>query len=72
MRNSGRVSGARASAATIALELLAGPVCTANLVGGLGWFTGWDIDPAADPMTIMLETWGRIGGVPYPAASKPA
>ena len=61
-----------ASAATIALELLAGPVCAANLAGGLGWFTGWNMDPVTSPMTAMLETWGRIGGVPYPAVSKPA
>jgi hypothetical protein len=60
-----------ASAAKIALELLAGPVCAANLATGLNWFTGWDMDPVASPMTIMLETWGRIGGGPYPA-SKPA
>lgn len=60
------------SAAKIALELLAGPVCAANLASGLGWFTGWDMDPVADPMAVMLETWGRIGGVPYPAASTPA
>jgi hypothetical protein len=61
-----------ASAAKIALELLAGPVCAANMVGGLGWFTGWDMGPVDNPMTVMLETWGRIGGVHYPAASQPA
>jgi len=59
-----------ASAAKIALELLAGPVCAANLADRLGWFTGWDIDAIASPMAIMLETWGRIGGVPYPSSSK--
>jgi hypothetical protein len=60
-----------ASAAKIALELLAGPVCGANLAGGLGQFTGWDMDAVASPMVIMLQTWGRIGGVPYPSTSKP-
>jgi len=42
----------------------------ANLADRLGWFTGWDIDAIASPMAIMLETWGRIGGVPYPSSSK--
>lgn len=60
------------SAATIALELLAGPVCAANLASGLGWFTGWDMDPVASPTAVMLETWGRIGGVPHPATSRSA
>ena len=31
-----------ASAAKVALELLARPVCAMNLIGGLGWFTGWE------------------------------
>jgi hypothetical protein len=61
-----------ASAGTIALELLAGPVCAANLASGLGWFTGWNIDSVTGPVTMMLETWGRIGGVPTrPSASPP-
>lgn len=61
-----------ASAAKIALELLAGPVCAANLAGGLGWFTGWDMGAVASPMAIMLETWGRIGGVPCPSSGVPS
>jgi hypothetical protein len=55
-----------------ALRRLTRPVCAANLAGGLGWFTGWDMDPVTSPMTVMLETSGRIGGMPYPAVSKPA
>jgi hypothetical protein len=57
------------SAPTIALELLAGPVCAASLISGLCWFTGWDMDAVARPLVTMLDTWGRIGGVPYPGSA---
>jgi hypothetical protein len=50
----------------LAVELLGGPVSAANLVGGLRWFTGWDFDDVARRTVILLHTWGRVGGVPYP------
>lgn len=50
----------------IALELLVGPMCAVGLLEGLRWFTGWDVDDVSQPAVVMLDTWGRVAGVPYP------
>jgi hypothetical protein len=42
------------------LHLLAGPLCAR-----LRWFFGWNTDAVDPAVTTMLDTWGRIGGVPY-------
>jgi hypothetical protein len=54
------------SAQSLAIELLAGPLCAASLVEGLGWYGGWDSEGLSENVIRMLHTWGRIAGVPYP------
>jgi hypothetical protein len=54
------------SAPTIALELLAGPVCAAALIDGLRWYAGWDASTLSQPTAAMLTIWGKVGGVPIP------
>ncbi len=56
-------------ASTFALELLAGPLCGSTVVERLASYTGWDADEIRRPVVTMLDTWGRIAGVPYPGPS---
>ena len=70
-----------ASAAKVALELLARPVCAMNLIGGLGWFTGWEMDAAfpvkfkficSDQRSVNGLAGGRLLGRGQCPAARPA
>lgn len=49
-----------------ALDLMAGPFCASSLAERLYPFMGWDIADIEPTVIAMLDTWGRIAGVPYP------
>lgn len=54
------------SACDAALHLLAGPLCASTLVEHLRGFFGWNTEALDPHVVVMMHTWGRIGGVPYP------
>jgi hypothetical protein len=58
------------TAGRAALDLIAGPFCASSLVERLYPFMGWDIDEIAAAVVRMLDTWGRVAGVPYPGPER--
>jgi hypothetical protein len=52
-------------ARTLALHLLAGPLCAVTLTQRLGWFLGWETGDIETAVRFMLHAWGRIGQVEY-------
>jgi hypothetical protein len=53
------------SASTLAMHLLAGPLCGSTLIEHLRWWLGWDTSAADPAVTRMLAVWCRIAGVQY-------
>ena len=54
------------TASSLAMQLLAGPLCASTLIECLRDWFGWDT-AGVDPVVIrMLTTWGRVAGVKYP------
>jgi hypothetical protein len=51
---------------SLALQLMAGPLCASSLVVRLRCFAGWDSEEIGPSIVRMLTTWGRIAGTPYP------
>lgn len=60
----------RSSPKDTALRLMAAPLAGASMVEQLFPHVGWDVEVVRTQVTHMLETWGRIANVPYPAESR--
>lgn len=56
------------SAATLAQDLFAGPLCATTMVENLWAFLGWDDHAVSPTVVAMLEVWGRIRGTPHPGS----
>lgn len=50
---------------SLALHLMAGPLCATSMADRLCRFAGWDMDEVRPSITQVLTVWGRVAGTPY-------